>query len=130
MNYKLDKLYGLVFSNADYFVSFYHEQGCCEDVYIEDICGDLDDLLDNPILKAEIRVSYNETPIDVEYRGDSETWTFLELATIKGSVTVRFYGSSNGYYGEGIDCKIENCRNDFTAYYNARNDYEWYEVVK
>jgi len=36
----------------------YHQQDCCEDVYIEDICGDLDDLLGVPLLQAEVVSSY------------------------------------------------------------------------
>lgn len=31
----------------------YHEQDCCEDVRIEDICGDINCLLNNPITMAE-----------------------------------------------------------------------------
>lgn len=81
-------------------LTFYHDQDCCEAVFIEDITGSLDDLVGEPLLTAEERVS--DTPDDKESIDDSETWTFYEFATIKGSVTVRWRGSSNGYYSESV----------------------------
>lgn len=81
-----------------------HRQDCCESVWVEDICGDLNDLVGAPILIAEESSSNDEGEIP-ERAGTAEwvesyTWTFYRISTIKGSVQIRFFGTSNGYYGE------------------------------
>lgn len=77
-----------------------HFQDCCEDVRIEDVCGDLQDLVGTPILVAEERTSDKENETDVLSR--EGTYTFYTLRTIKGSVDIRFYGCSD-YYSEEVD---------------------------
>src|SRR6476660_7166827 len=79
---------------------FYHSQDCCEGVAIQDIIGDPKDLIGEPLLEAEEATS-NEHPADYEHVGEeSFTWTFYKLGTRKGRITVRWLGSSNGYYSE------------------------------
>jgi hypothetical protein len=79
----------------------YHAQSCCECVSIEDIVGDVGDIIGTPILRAECRTQ-DYAPDGAEYNDDENLWTFYELATIKGSVTIRWYGSSNGYYSVDV----------------------------
>ncbi len=82
----------------------HHQQNCCESVALYDVCGDLIDVIGSPILLAEEVVS-DSFPDDVPTPNysDSNTWTFYKLSTIKGSVTMRWLGTSNGYYSESVD---------------------------
>jgi len=76
-----------------------HHQDCCESVEVEEIIGDLQDLIGSPILLAEEVTKESETT-DIDFR---QTWTFYKLSTVKSSVTIRWLGESNGYYSESVD---------------------------
>lgn len=88
-----------------------HCEDSSENVYIESIVGDLEDLIDSPILVAEEATSQENERIPEEKSEalwkevwfDSYTWTFYKLATAKGWVDIRFYGESNGHYSETAD---------------------------
>jgi hypothetical protein len=88
--------------NGEVF-ELYHSQDCCETVAVESITGDLSDLTGTPILLADEATSDEDPPgYKHEYQPESQTWTFYKLRTIKGSVDIRWHGSSNGYYSESV----------------------------
>lgn len=85
---------------------FTHYDSCCESVEIEDIVGDLSDLVGSPLVLAE-EVSSEPDPGPKGEYDESYTWTFYRFATVKGTVTVRWYGTSNGYYSESVDLTVD-----------------------
>ena len=93
-------------TNEDRKFKLHHYQDCCESVDIEDICGDLGDLIGSPILVAEEvdnERDVNPEGVKIPEYQDSFTWTFYKLDTAKGGVTIRWYGESSGYYSESVD---------------------------
>lgn len=79
----------------------FHDQDCCESVHIEDVCGELYDLVGCPLLMAE---EVSNDPLESHKpEDDGEKWTFYKFATIKGFVDIRWCGSSNGSYSESVD---------------------------
>ena len=83
----------------------YHSQDCCESVYLEDVVGSFEDLLGTPILKA--KESTSDVDVTPSYDGEVCMWTFYRISTIKGSVVLRWYGASNGYYAIGVTFEKE-----------------------
>jgi len=70
-----------------------HMQECCEVVLVEEIAGDPEWLLNSPITRAAADC----------YEDQGGTSTFYRFSTAKGTVTVRWYGSSgSGVYGEAV----------------------------
>jgi len=116
---KSDEIIFVVNDGAQY--KMFHQQDCCEGVSIDDINGDLSDLIGSPILLAE-EVSNQDFETQYEskfsicedwgikkdsegnFKPESYTWTFYKLATIKGYVDIRWFGESNGYYSERVNC--------------------------
>jgi hypothetical protein len=89
----------MVFENDTERFVFFHHQDCCESVDINDIVGDLEDLVGEPLLIAE-EVSGATEPDEEHY--ESYSYTFYKFATRKGYVDVRWLGESNGWYSEGV----------------------------
>ena len=85
----------------------YHSTDCCESVVVEDIIGDLEDLVGWPMLIAR----EDHDADGEELNEESYTWTFYNFATFKGYVTIRFLGTSNGYYSEEVRCMKELLNN-------------------
>ena len=78
---------------------FYHNQDCCESVFVEDIVGNLSDLSSGVITEAE---EYSKEGECGEY-GEHTTYTFYKFSSNKGGVNIRWLGESNGYYSEAVD---------------------------
>ena len=96
----------LFIDKDDIEYEMFHDYDCCENVYIEDICGDINNLIGSKIIMAEEVINKDLSPLN-EF-DESYTWTFYKFATVKGYVTIRWYGESNGYYSEKVDFVIND----------------------
>lgn len=96
----------------------YHSYTCCENVTIEDINGCLGDLIGTPILLAEEVWNNKPSSKEDEIKYNEHTsvvWTFYKLATVKGYVTIRWFGESNGNYSEYVHFEVLNENNKHEA---------------
>ena len=125
---KLDELIGKVpikIKKGDYEIIFemkdgskykmFHDQDCCEHVYIEDMDNDLDFLLHEPIIRAEEVTNIDADGLDKEW-DESFTWTYYKFGNSKDDVTIRWYGTSNGYYSESVDIVRSDKNGHFPSY--------------
>jgi hypothetical protein len=92
-------------------VKFFHDKQCCECVFLADADGltngvdiftDCDWCEVEEIIKDD--TDKDTKPID-EY-DYNYTWTFYKFKTNKGYDTMRWYGTSNGFYSESVDFEI------------------------
>lgn len=91
----------LVFEfDDDSEMSMTHEQDCCEHVYLAEVIGNFKDLLNTPILVAYASCSVEHGDY---YEEEDKRWTFYRISTIKGTVTLRWCGTSNGYYSTSVN---------------------------
>lgn len=90
-------------------ISQYHEQDCCESVVIEQVDGDpskhvgaiAHELLEKVLHPEDMQA--DDLPDYIE----SLTATFYTLKTSKGYLDWRWYGESNGYYSESVECILK-----------------------
>lgn len=86
--------------------AMFHSQDCCERVQVEDICGDLADLIGSPVVQAEESTNAEDRTLDgsgTKATDDDFLWTFYRVATARGTVVIRWLGESNGYYSVRVD---------------------------
>lgn len=76
----------------------FHGQNCCEQVWIEDICGDLNSLIGVPILFADESSSQEEA-----VGGGWQEWTFYRIGCIKGSAVIRWCSDLETCYSVQVD---------------------------
>ena len=86
----------------DCVYAFYHEQDCCESVWLTQVDGISDKIIGSRIVIAEVVT-------DEKYTEHGHiTWSFYKIGTNKGIIDFRWQGESDGGYSEIVDLiKIE-----------------------
>ena len=78
-------------------VKMYHEQECCEHVWVEEIHGDLQALVGYPLTTAEVYTRDGGLSED----GDDRMFTFYRIGNERHLATIRWCGESH-YYSIGV----------------------------
>lgn len=84
-------------------LKFYHQQDCCESVYLEDFDITPEWLIDSKIISVEERISRSGEEISHYDSTYSYTWSFYVIKTSSSTMVLRWYGESNGWYSETVD---------------------------
>ena len=74
----------------------YHEQNCCEAVYVDEVKGSFSDVYGSPVIAACEEIGH-----DTHDYGTCTLTTF-HLITDNGELSIKWNGSSNGYYSESV----------------------------
>lgn len=85
----------------------FHNYDCCENVLLADICGTT--ALTGKVLSATMKNNIGKQNVKTDlsaFDDCSTTWTFYDIQTNKGFLTLRWFGNSNGCYSEEA-CFIE-----------------------
>lgn len=79
----------------------WHNQDCCEHVYIHGIDGAIHRILGKPIIEA----THTEVEKGEPVPQDPDFWTntTIEFRVDGATLVTRWIGESNGYYGETVD---------------------------
>ena len=86
----------------DCVYAFYHEQDCCESVWLTQVDGISDKIIGSRIVIAEVVTDEKDT----EY--GHITWSFYKIGTNKGIIDFRWQGESDGGYSEIVNLvKVE-----------------------
>ena len=78
--------------------------------FLEDFDNDAQSLIGGDIIRSEEWISYasDEEFDPLNDYDDSYTWTFYTIITSKGTMKLRWYGTSNGYYSESVTLAINH----------------------
>lgn len=88
----------IVFTRTDGVqVGMYHVQDCCEQVWVEEIHGDLQALVGYPLTTAEVYTRDGDK--------DDQMFTFYRIGNERHMVTIRWCGESE-YYSIAVRVEV------------------------
>ena len=99
----------IIFKNENETVFFSHDQECCECVRFESTDIPFEELQGHKILSVKCRTTIRDT----DDGDERDTWYIFDVEGV-GTATMRWSGSSNGWYSTVVDVYVQ----DDTIYNN------------